>query len=462
MSTATQERRLVGSALPQGGGYRAEQAADGTWTIYDVPVFAAHKREGMPRVTRVWLERAVAKAQADKASGYLAPLHVGHHNTGQPVSAAGKFLLTRVADFAFAGGAPRPTAFADFVGVSQGTYDEIKAGKLPYRSIEAADLRVAEINSIALLDHDAPYFKFPLLSIGSEAAQPAQAQAGARFTFNAQEGTMIRYSAGAKPTTGKQTAKAKFAAGVAEAMEKAKAASAEALATFTETLTGLTEGLATMAADLGVGADAGAEPDGDEPAEDEPMPEEAAADAGAEDEEKDEDMKPAEAPAAKSQAAPLAASAGALPAGLPLEVRAQFAAMQGRLKVLEGEHAKSTKANAKAAAVAKATSELAGYAGDFAKDLGEAFDIGGAPAVALYARTVKAMGVSAPPESFTGDLPAPNEPAEVTAYAMAGTKKHREARHLHAVYTVSPAFVKARPLAEYLALQMGAPPKPKA
>lgn len=455
MSTATLNH--IASALPQGGGYAADQNPDGSWNIRDVPVFAAHKREGMPRVTRVWLERAVARAQADKAGGYVPPLHVAHHNSGQPVSAAGKFLLTRVADFAFAGGAPRPTAFADLLGVDQGTYDAIKAGKLPYRSIESADLRVPEINSLALLDHDAPYFKFPLLSIGSE--RPVAASAGsARVVFNATEGTMVRYSAGSQPVTGTAVPKAKFAADMAGAMAKAQEAAQAALAQFTETLGSIASEVSAMAESLGVSTEGGAgEPAEDAPS-DEPMPEEAAADSDPTDEKDEDDMKPAEAPAKSA-----AMSAGTLPAGLPTAFKAQFAAMAGRLQALEGEVSTRRKADAKAVAVAKATKDLEGYAGNFAADIAEAYDLGGDKNLALYVRSVKAMGLPTPPENFTGDLPASSaEPTEVTAYAMAGQTQLREARRMHAVYSASPSWLKAdTPLDKYLATQMGPPPAKK-
>lgn len=420
MSTATAQHA---PALPAGGAYPSDQNPDGSWNVRDVPVFAAHVRFGK-RITRVWLERAVAKAAAQQSAGYIAPLHVAHHGSGQAVERAGYILPRRVQDVAFGGGPARPTLVADLLSVPAEVYERIRAGALPYRSVEVADLAVPEVTSLALLEHDAPFFKFPLLTVGSERpqAQPAQASAGARYLYHATEGPMAkRY--------------------MTPEVDEAKDALAAAKDSVIAKLEAIGQALETVLADMGVDAPA----EDEAAAEEEPPVEEVAA---ADPEEKD-DLAPAEAP--------MAAHAQALP-GLSTQRDAQFAAMQGRLKVIEGELAATKRAAAKELAVSTAAKELSIYAGDFRAGLAKAYDLGGEANVREYVGTIKTVGLERSPETFSGDLPAPNEPPEVTAYTYAGPAKLREARRMAHLYSESRAARSCGSLESFIATQIGAPP----
>jgi hypothetical protein len=157
-------------AIEEQIGYRAEQAADGTWSIYDVPVFAAHVDDrGSEEIlfSAAWLNRALRKALTRQSEGYLPPLHVHHHGDPRGVEGAGKFRLTKVAPYSH-GGEEISTLFADLVGVRPSTYDRIRKGELSYRSVEILDYEVPEIDSLALLDDEVPYFRFGLLRITEE------------------------------------------------------------------------------------------------------------------------------------------------------------------------------------------------------------------------------------------------------------------------------------------------------
>jgi len=160
-----------------GGGYRAEQNSDGTWNVLDVPIFGEHVRmyEGEEPfvVDRQWLESAVKAAQ-DRwtQDGYLPPLHVRHHSSMQSAESAGHFMLKGLQRITYEG-KPLTVVMADLLRIPSWIYEEIRDGRLPYRSVEILEDR-PEIDSLALLDHEVPYFRFPLLTIATETPQPSQ------------------------------------------------------------------------------------------------------------------------------------------------------------------------------------------------------------------------------------------------------------------------------------------------
>lgn len=164
---------------PIGGAYRAEQDADGTWTIRDVPIFSEvterytrnGKKAQLP-CTRDWLSKAVDRARAQfEGSAYLAPLHVNHYGDDEKVDRAGFFLPTRVGE-ATVDGKRLPTIFADLLKIPATVYSKIKDLTLPYRSAETRLTGEPEVQSLALLSKP-PHFKYPLLTVGEERANPA-------------------------------------------------------------------------------------------------------------------------------------------------------------------------------------------------------------------------------------------------------------------------------------------------
>ena len=169
--------------------YQAKQAADGSWTIFNVPIFAEHQ-EKLPsgrlfNVDRPWLEAALKRSLARQAEGYLPPLHVRHHarpGEVQAATGAGRFQITRVGMLPYEGRMVW-ALFANLVGVRPEVYQKIRAGELPYRSVEILKPQVQEIDSLALLDDEVPYFRFPLLRVveqGSPVAAVYAANSGPR------------------------------------------------------------------------------------------------------------------------------------------------------------------------------------------------------------------------------------------------------------------------------------------
>ena len=156
-------------AAAEAPSYRAQQAADGSWTIFNVPIFAVHTDERLGKPIKFdvkWLRKALKRGQTRHGEGYYPPLHISHHGEAD-VEAAGRVRLTEIRTHPH-GGEQIPTLFADLVGVRPEIYQRIRRGELSYRSVEILDVDSPEIDSLALLDDEVPYFRFPLLKIGSE------------------------------------------------------------------------------------------------------------------------------------------------------------------------------------------------------------------------------------------------------------------------------------------------------
>ena len=176
---------MPASLLP-GGAYRAKQNPDGTWNVFDVPIFAtttmiAKDGETEVEFTEDWLQGAVKSAQrAFSEDRYLSPLHVNHTSDPRGKRSAGFFLLKTVRDFTFEEETV-PTVFADFLFVPGDVYEDMRRGRLPYVSIEANDVRAGAVSSCALMPDTVPHHKFPLFTIGVE--EPVQGRTNLEPTY---------------------------------------------------------------------------------------------------------------------------------------------------------------------------------------------------------------------------------------------------------------------------------------
>jgi hypothetical protein len=172
-----------------GGKYLWSRNADGTYNVFDVPVFLKHVRklgmkiepdeagnlkavDNVVNVDEKWLSRAVEINRTRRESGnYLGPLHVHHHPRvlGEPDKSerAGHFVLKYVKPVEYEG-ETLPGLYVDFIKVPAHIFEEIRKGLLPYRSVESLPPKYEEIDSIALLDTETPWFRLPLLTLGQE------------------------------------------------------------------------------------------------------------------------------------------------------------------------------------------------------------------------------------------------------------------------------------------------------
>lgn len=160
-------------SLPQAPGYKTSQLDDGTIIMHDVPVFGEVPRglrgNAVP-VDRHWHEQAVKAARDDWDRGYAPPLHIGHHGENYEVKLAGLFCPSRV-DRKWVNGREQSVIFADLTLRPEiaKTFKSL-IPEYPYLSVEVGDnWNEPKIQSLALLSHEPPHFRLPLLRFSSPA-----------------------------------------------------------------------------------------------------------------------------------------------------------------------------------------------------------------------------------------------------------------------------------------------------
>jgi hypothetical protein len=146
-------------------GYNATQEPDGTLVVHDVPIFLECERNGI-EFDREWIDKAVERAKQSERDGYFPPLHVRHHELSNDVRPAGFFRITGVERVPFKG-ETKLAILADLVITDPTVRGEVLSKRLPYRSVEIYDVDKPGIDSLALLDHEAPYLELPMLAISN-------------------------------------------------------------------------------------------------------------------------------------------------------------------------------------------------------------------------------------------------------------------------------------------------------
>lgn len=176
-------------------GYHAETTADGL-VVRGVPIFVECTR-GDHEFDRDWIEQAVANAKDRAAEGYYPPLHVRHHGEDHgSVLAAGFFRITGSGPLRFQG-EERTAVFADLVITNTVVASDILGKRLPWRSVEIYDVKKPSIDSLALLDHEAPYLELPMLFISTiNGRSPGEADEAGLVTPHAPVAASFRRGAG--------------------------------------------------------------------------------------------------------------------------------------------------------------------------------------------------------------------------------------------------------------------------
>lgn len=186
------------------GGYEAEKVSDGplagALVIRNVPIFCACKRNDLD-FDEAWVTKAVAKARRKEADdGYLPPLHIRHHEPEtamtDSVRPAGVFRVTGAQPLKL-DGKTRLGVFADLIITDTQAQEEVMRMRFPYRSVEIFDPSgEPSIDSLALLDHEAPFLTLPMLHVGG--SMPS----GADTTIPGQmPGKLVRMSDGVSHET---------------------------------------------------------------------------------------------------------------------------------------------------------------------------------------------------------------------------------------------------------------------
>lgn len=163
-STATAEVSADDQFAAISHEYQVEKRPTGEYVVKDVPIFGENERKGFAadaKYDELWLKRAV-KVDGELRNGkYSAPMHFGHHTfAGAPVDAAGHYELTGVRKCKLHG-KKLHVAFANLVFKNEAKFERYRS-EYPYRSVEISHERPDQINSLALLSSEAPYFQFPM------------------------------------------------------------------------------------------------------------------------------------------------------------------------------------------------------------------------------------------------------------------------------------------------------------
>lgn len=148
------------------GGYSATR--DGTsLVVHRVPIFVECER-GEVQFDAEWINAAVAKAKQAELEGYLPPLHIRHHEASteanDSVRACGFFRILGAERITFKGRSSL-AILADLIVTDVATQDDILRMRYPYRSVEIFNVEKPAIDSLALLDHEAPFLELPMLLV---------------------------------------------------------------------------------------------------------------------------------------------------------------------------------------------------------------------------------------------------------------------------------------------------------
>jgi len=179
--------------------YRWAKKPSGRYDIYDVPIFAAFSQgqavsQKGHTYDRAWLDAALVRAKQREKLGYLAPIHVGHHDEkGQETieqrsaSAGGGFAKPRrVADTEIVtdrGLETLPAYFVDMVEIPESVFKQIRNLELPYRSVEIIRPAVPDISSLALMRTEVPFCRLPVTHVSDQANFGASGEEGAPVCF---------------------------------------------------------------------------------------------------------------------------------------------------------------------------------------------------------------------------------------------------------------------------------------
>lgn len=398
-----------------GGDYVAKQNEDGTWNIFDVPIFAEHtvpRTKERKKITAEWLQAAVDRAQKRlREDRYLAPLHVHHHGltmfgTSRAPERAGFVLPKAVRKMKYEGREVN-VLFADLLRIPGNVYERIRNGELPYRSVEIADINEPEISSLALLENEVPFFRFPLLTVKQVGPSKAEkfgqdavpafayraAEPGAAVLFKFDGGKLMKYEDSVETEEEKKKKREQKDEG--KKSEQMQENPGEEV-----TLKAIAELLKKIAEKLGVLG----------------SPDEAG-------KEEEAEGVPAEVKAAS-------------PAGEAYSKT--FAELQARIGVLEARMKAAEKERKIAGMVQAAVRELASYnlSDDAENDLTALARAGGEEAIRAYVSAVKKYGVKDVPREFLAEFGAATEaePEEVLKYSAQGPEKLELARKFSRMY----------------------------
>lgn len=204
-------------------GLKWHRARDGTYIIRNVPIFELGNHRGFD-YDESWARRALQSFARHKSErGYLPPVILGHtRDDGEEKPAVGFLDRLRLVGRRIIG---------DLSGVAKELFDEIRAGRWPYRSVEVFD-RAAQITAVALLGSTPPYMKTPPLHFADDGSAGVWIE---RHEFDQIEGGRMEAAQNAEQNDIRQFSEEDVEQFVAKAREEERAVSARLEAQLAET-----------------------------------------------------------------------------------------------------------------------------------------------------------------------------------------------------------------------------------
>ena len=150
---------MRGTGLNNTVKYRWIQQPNKLYTIFSVPIFQV--RESV--ITNDNLLQVLKNINALKETGYYSRVHIGHHLKTEEHNGAGYIDNPYI---------KKGVLYADIVEIPQAVFAEMQGNKrYPYLSVEYLPDE-QRITTVALLESQPPYFKFPLLDLQDKPDKP--------------------------------------------------------------------------------------------------------------------------------------------------------------------------------------------------------------------------------------------------------------------------------------------------
>lgn len=149
--------------------YKWVKLDNGKYRIERVPVFKLGQIRGF-LFDPAWAARMMIMMDTRANAGYYPPVIVGHNGFGselkekEAIGFMRNFSVEVTSDDVEN---PNGTIYCDLDELTEAAFEEIRALKYPYRSVELWYDR-AEFSAVALLGGTEPYFKFPRLELSQD------------------------------------------------------------------------------------------------------------------------------------------------------------------------------------------------------------------------------------------------------------------------------------------------------
>jgi len=137
--------------------YKHEKQKDGTYNIYNVPIFKLYDDDKKGKIDKDTALEIVNNFNNDVSNGFYPRVHVGH----QDFSVHNQPGVGFVDNLNFDG---IDCFYCDIAKVDEKNINSIRQYKYPYRSVEY-DTTDKKIIGLALLESVPPYFNFPILAL---------------------------------------------------------------------------------------------------------------------------------------------------------------------------------------------------------------------------------------------------------------------------------------------------------